>query len=197
MPPRLRPHPSQTKAIHTHRHFPLTSKTTSSSKSGVILLRHATRLSTMGNEGEGTGGTQASASSVPCVQKTTTPSMPRSHAPFSGPLIGAEDDPVDGRGGRKRKLEPSDWRRPGLLSAFYGCDWQGAPGALIFFFFFGARDGHAPGGAVNSARARRLWLAPGSAAGSLESSASFVPRSGCAAGQQGEMWTLRELFFSA
>lgn len=57
---RLPPCPSQTKAIHTHRHFPLTSKTTSSSNSGVILLRHATRLSTMGNEGGRTGGTPAS-----------------------------------------------------------------------------------------------------------------------------------------
>lgn len=50
---------------------------------------------------------------------------------------------------------------------------------------------------MNTARARRLWLAPGSAAGSLESYASFVRRLGCAVGQQDEMWTLRELFFSA
>lgn len=64
LPPRLAPSPSQTKASHTHRHFPLTSNTTSSSNSGVILLRHATRLSTMGNEGGRTGGTQASAPGV-------------------------------------------------------------------------------------------------------------------------------------
>lgn len=44
--------------------------------------------------------------SVPRVQKTTTPSMPLSSLPaplLSGPRIGAEDDPVDGRGGSKKE----------------------------------------------------------------------------------------------
>lgn len=73
---------------------------------------------------------------VPFVQKTTIPRMPRSSRPLSGPLIGATDERVGRRGGSRRMPEPSDWRRLELLSAFYGRDEQGAPEALIFFFFF-------------------------------------------------------------
>lgn len=93
------------------------------------------------------------------------------------------------------KLEFPDWRKLGLLSAFFGCDWQGAPRALIFFIF-GAREGHAP--------AEPRWallvpagLAPGKAAGSLEPAPSFVRRFGCAAGPREGMWALRGLLFSA
>lgn len=48
---------------------------------------------------------------------------------------------------------------------------------------------------MSTARARRLRLAPGNIAGSLEPAASFVRRLGCAAGPLDEMWTLRGLFF--
>lgn len=50
---------------------------------------------------------------------------------------------------------------------------------------------------MNAARARRLRLALGNAAGSLDPATSFVPRLGCAAGPRDEMWALRGLFFSA
>lgn len=85
LPPGLPLRSSQAKATHTPRHFLLTSKTTSSSNSGVILLRHATRLSTMGNEGERTGGTQGFAPAGPGVQKTTIPSVPHSPRPLFRP----------------------------------------------------------------------------------------------------------------
>lgn len=80
------------------------------------------------------------------------------------------------------KLEPSDWRRLWLLSAFYGCDWQGAPGAQSTAFFRSSRRARAGGAAVSPARARRLRLALGNAAGSLEPAASFVRRLVCAGG---------------
>lgn len=83
------------------------------------------------------------------------------------------------------KLEPSDWRRLWLLSAFYGCDWQGAPGAQSTAFFRSSRRARAGGAAVSPARARRLRLALGNAAGSLEPAASFVRRLVCAEGATG------------
>ena len=86
---------------------------------------------------------------VPSVQKTTIPRMLRSARPLSGPLIGAKDERVGGRGRSGRKPELTDWRRLELLSAFYGCEEQGAPEVQIFFFFFffffsGAGLGRAP-----------------------------------------------------
>lgn len=53
-------------------------------------------------------------------RKLQFPSCLVTHAPFSSPLIGAELEHVGGRGGNGMKLGPSDWRRLGLLSAFYG-----------------------------------------------------------------------------
>ena len=72
-------------------------------------------------------------------RKLQFPACLATHAPFLDTLIGAEDDPGERTDSNEMKLEPSDWRRLDLLSAFYSCNWQGAPGALIFFslsFFF-------------------------------------------------------------
>lgn len=71
-------------------------------------------------------GEQAARSSSSCPsrgsRKLQLPTCLAAHAPFSSPLIGEESERVSERGGSELKLEPSDWRRLGLLSAFYGRD---------------------------------------------------------------------------
>lgn len=86
----------------------------------------------MGNEGGGTGDTQESASAGPdCLEDYNSQHASQATPSFLVPVL---DERVGGRGRSNMKLEFFDWRKLGLLSAFFGCDWQGAPRALIFFF---------------------------------------------------------------
>ena len=57
---------------------------------------------------------------VRVCRKLQFPSCLVAHAPFSSLFIGAELKQMGGRGGNGMNFGPSDWRRLGLLSAFYG-----------------------------------------------------------------------------
>lgn len=107
----------------------------------------------MGNEGGGTGDTQESASAGPdCLEDYNSQHASQATPSFLVPVL---DERVGGRGRSNMKLEFFDWRKLGLLSAFFGCDWQGAPRALIFFFFWSSGGASAGGASVSTARARR------------------------------------------
>lgn len=69
-----------------------------------------------------------------CPENYNSQHAPQLTPPFSGPLIGAEGDPVDGRGRSKRQLKPSDWRRLGIFVSPLRLRLAGGAKSTDFFF---------------------------------------------------------------